>query len=80
MNTENIEMELGTLNFKKKFFQGRSDFLTDEPLTVYSINLRYGQKILGISVMKYVYRIAIIALMVLFLRKKSNLQNVFLTL
>lgn len=78
VSTENLTVKIGNLTLGKRLVQMREDFKSYEGLTVYSINLRYGQKLLGTSVVVYAYWISGIGLVILVLRRKAKLQNVLL--
>jgi hypothetical protein len=78
LQAERMNIAVKGLNTFQKLPYWWSDFLTYEPLTVYSINLRYGQKLLGTSIVQRAYWISIIGLVVLIIRRKAKLQNVLL--
>jgi hypothetical protein len=80
LQAEALTLKVKGLNAFQKVKWGWKDFLEYEPLTVYSINLRYGQKILGTSIIQWGYRISIIGIIVLAVRRKATLQNVLLLL
>jgi hypothetical protein len=53
IQAEALTVKMKTLNLFQKVKWGWKDFREYEPLTVYSINLRYGQKILGTCVVQW---------------------------
>ena len=69
------------MDFYQKIGQWRKDFRQMEPLTPYSINLRYGVKINGTSLLQYGYRIFLLAaLYILFFvkwDKNKKFRNIF---
>jgi len=48
-----VKAKLKYLSFFEKFDQAWKDFWKMEPMTPYTINLRYGVKILGSSIVQY---------------------------
>jgi hypothetical protein len=62
-------------SFSEKLSQWWKDFWKMEPMTPYSINLRYGVKILGTSIVKYGYRIFVLLSLYIWLFKKNTKEN-----
>ncbi len=57
--------------------QAWKDFWAKEGQTFYGINLRYGTKILDVSIVTIGYRIFVLGLILLYLKKKLTIQNSF---
>ncbi len=74
-------LKMWAMSFYQKIGQWWKDFWQNETLTPYSINLRYGVKLLGTSIIQYGYRLfAIIALLILFFakwNKKEKYRRIF---
>ncbi|MFA7284750.1 MAG: hypothetical protein WC004_02925 [Candidatus Absconditabacterales bacterium] len=74
ISTTNGSILFTQANFVDKLSQGWKEFWSDEGQTFYGINLRYGQKINGTSVVTIGYRLFIIALAWLYFKNKLNIK------
>ncbi len=77
----NVWMHLGFMDFYQKIGQSWTDFWKMETLTPYSINLRYGVKLMGTSIIQYGYWIFFLgALGILFFvrwNKEKKYRKIF---
>lgn len=62
-------------NIVDKIGQIRSDFRANEPMTFYSINLRYGVKLLGTPIVVIWYWVFFLGLIILYVKKRFNVKN-----
>ncbi len=76
-----VSLDLGFMTFYDKVVQWRKDFWKMETLTPYSINLRYGVKLLWTSIVTYGYILFIIAALYILLfgkwDKVKKFRNIF---
>lgn len=76
-----IKPELTFLSFWEKIWMWWKEFWTMETLTPYSINLRYGVKVLWTSILQYGYRIFILATAYILVfskdKKEKKYQKIF---
>ena len=70
-----VKAKLKYLSFFEKFDQAWKDFWKMEPMTPYTINLRYGVKILGSSIVQYWYILFILIALYIRLFSKKNKQK-----
>ncbi len=76
-----LSVALTQLSFGQKISQWRKDFWTNEPLRPYSINLRYGVKILWTPLVKIIYWVFALWFIwtLLFVRDKQKKQTFILS-
>lgn len=72
-----IHLWLNFMTFYNKIWQWWKDFWTMETLTPYSINLRYGVKLLWVSIVKYGYWLFILAMLYILFFVKWDKENKF---
>lgn len=70
-----VVANLRYLSFFEKFDQAWKDFWKMEPMTPYTINLRYGVKMLGTSIVQYWYILFILAAVYIWLFTKKNKEH-----
>lgn len=72
-----VSLQPWFMNFYQKVGQWWKDFWTMETLTPYSINLRYGVKLFGVSIVKYGYRIFVLAMLYILFFVQWNKEQKF---
>lgn len=82
VNASALSVRLHYYTFGEKIAKGWKDFRTNEPLRPYSINLRYGVKVLGTPLVKIVYWIFIIGFLwsLFFVRGNDKRRTVLISL
>lgn len=78
LKSENMNLKIKKFTFWEKLNSYWNNFTNIEPLTPYTINLRYGVKIWSTSIVWIAYIVLIIFLWILFFTKKINTTNILI--